>query len=83
MGGSKMSNNQAMLEYLVNKFLPYGLLIYLLVLNIELTNYFLYVIVGLIIFIDKFSFKIGRSVGEYENNILFRKRVDKKVDKKE
>lgn len=83
MGDSKMSNNQAMLEYLVNKFLPYGLLMYLLLLNIELTNYLLYVIVGLIVFIDKFSFKIGRSVGEYENNIVFKNKVDKKVDEEE
>ena len=81
MGGLKMNNNQAMIEYVLNKFLPYFLLGVLLVYSFPLTNFVPYVIIGLVFFIDKYSFKIGRSVGEYENNIIFRTKVDKEVEK--
>ena len=78
-----MNNNQAMFEYVVNKFLPYFILGILMVYSFSLTNFVPYVIMGLVFFIDKYSFKIGRSVGEYENNIIFKNKVDQEVDKDE
>jgi hypothetical protein len=73
-------SNWAVIDYLLNKYLPYVIVIGLLLLNLDLTNYALYVLFGVIIFIDRFSFNIGRSVGEYENNPCFKEKVDRKVE---
>lgn len=75
-----MNNNQALLEYILNKFIPWLIFLVFLFLNIELTNIALYIIISAAVFIDRFSFKVGRSVGEYENNSTFRNDVDNKVD---
>ena len=76
-------SNWAVIDYLLNKYLPYVIVIGLLLLNLDLTNYALYVLFGVIIFIDRFSFNIGRSVGEYENNPHFKEKVDRKVEDEE
>ena len=70
----------AAMEYVTNKFLPYLFIFLLLFTGLELTDFRPWVIALLIIFIDKYSFKIGRSVGEYENNPLFRNSVDETLD---
>ena len=75
-----MNNNQALVEYVLNKFGPYIILLSFMFTYFELTNIALYVILGCVFFIDRFSFKIGRSLGEYENNPLFKRDVDEKVD---
>ena len=75
-----MNNDQALLEYVLNKFAPWLIFLVFIFLNIELTNVALYVIISAVVFIDRFSFKVGRSVGEYENNSAFKKDVDKKID---
>ena len=75
-----MNNDQALLEYVLNKFAPWLIFLVFIFLNIELTNVALYAIISAVVFIDRFSFKVGRSVGEYENNPAFKKDVDKKID---
>ncbi len=70
----------AAIEYVVNKFAPYLIIFLLLFTNFELTHYAPWVISCCIFFIDKYAFKIGRSVGEYENNPMFRKEVNDKVE---
>ena len=64
----------------MNKFLPYSIVLILLFTSLGLTDFRFWVISLSVIFIDKYSFKIGRSVGEYENNPAFRNSVDKTLD---
>jgi len=71
-----MSNNQALIEYILNKSFPYLILGVLLFNNFNVTDFSLYGILGSVIFIDLYSCKIGRAIGEYENNSTFRKHVD-------
>ena len=76
-----MSNNQALIEYLLNKACPYLILGFLLFYNFKLTDVSLYGIIGLVLFIDWYSGRVGRAMREYENNPKFRKHVDKCVEK--
>tara|TARA_Y100001938_G_scaffold151216_1_gene247698 strand:- start:14629 stop:14868 length:240 start_codon:yes stop_codon:yes gene_type:complete len=78
---SEISN--ATLEYIFNKFIPYLLIFILLFTNFNLTDFEPWVISCLIFFIDKYAFKIGRSVGEYENNPVFKQEVDESFDKED
>jgi hypothetical protein len=71
-----MSNNQALIEHILNKSCPYLVLGFLLFYNFNVTDFSLYGIIGSVIFIDLYSCKIGRAMGEYENNPNFRKHVD-------
>lgn len=80
MESSKMNNTQALIEYLLNKFVPYALLGFCLFLSIGPYNVNMYIIVGIVIFIDKYSFNLGRSMAEYENNPDFKKQVDDSLD---
>lgn len=73
----------ATLEYIANKFSPYLLIFILLFTSFELFDYKPWVISFLIFFIDKYAFKIGRSVGEYENNSNFRNEVNDALEKEE
>jgi len=68
--------DQYALEYCLNKFAPYLIIYILLFTSLGLDDFRTWVICGLIFFIDKYAFKIGRSLGEYENNPKFRKEVD-------
>ena len=70
----------AALEYVANKFLPYLLIFILLFTSMELTDFRPWIISFLIFFIDKYAFKIGRSVGKYENNPRFKNAVDQELD---
>lgn len=72
--------DQYALEYLLNKFAPYLIVYILLFSSFSLDNFRPWVICMMIFFIDKYAFKIGRSVGEYENNPKFRKEVDDNLD---
>ena len=75
-----MSNNQALIEYLLNKACPYLILGFLLFYNFKLTDVSLYGIIGSVIFIDWYSGRIGRAMGEYDNNPEFRKRIDESIE---
>jgi hypothetical protein len=75
----KEVDNIAM-EYALNKFLPYLMIFVILFTSYELSNFRPWVVCGLIFFIDKYAFRVGRSLGEYENNANFRNEVDKKLD---
>jgi len=70
----------AALEYVLNKFLPYLIIFVILFTALELTDLRPWIVCALIFFIDKYAFKIGRSVGEYENNPAFKQKVDKEVE---
>ena len=74
-----MSNHQALIEYLLNKTCPYLILGFLLFCNFKISDISLYGIIGSVIFIDWYSGRIGRAMGEYENNPNFRKHVDECV----
>ena len=75
-----MSNHQALIEYLLNKVCPYLILGFLLFYNFKLTDVSLYGIIGSVIFIDWYSGRIGRAMGEYDNNPEFRKRIDESIE---
>ena len=75
-----MSINQALIEYLLNKVCPYLILGFLLFYNFKLTDVSLYGIIGSVIFIDWYSGRIGRAMGEYDNNPEFRKRIDESIE---
>ena len=72
--------DNAALEFALNKYLPYLLVLFIIFSSLELSDFRPWVMCGLIFFIDRFSFKVGRSLGEYENNPKFRNEVDKKLD---
>lgn len=64
---------QAVLDYCLNKFCPFLILGALLFLNFEVTNWVPYAILATVIFIERFSFKVGYSVGFCEKNNLIPK----------
>ena len=76
-----MSNHQALIEYFLNKVCPYLILGFLLFYNFKLTGVSLYGIIGSLLFIDCYSRRVGRAMGEYENNAEFRKIIDESVEK--
>jgi len=75
--------NAVAIEYIVNKFAPYLLIFILLFTNFSLVDYEPWVISCLVFFIDKYAFKVGRSVGEYENNENFRREVNQEFEDEE
>ena len=70
----------AAIEYIFNKYLPYFIIFVILFTSLELTDLRPWIVCGFVFFIDRYSFKIGRSVGEYENNPAFKKEVDREVE---
>ena len=58
----KTNNYQSILNYCLNKYCPFAIILFLLFSNFDLTNWELYAIIALVIFIDRFSFKVGYSV---------------------
>ena len=75
-----MSNHQALIEYILNKACPYLIFGFLLFYNFKLKDVSLYGIIGSVLFIDCYSRRIGRAMGEYENNPEFRKMIDESVE---
>ena len=59
---SKLGGSHAILNYCFNKFSPFIVVLGLLFSKFNLTNWEPYVIIGMILFIDRFSFKVGYSV---------------------
>ena len=57
---------QAVLNYSLNRFCPIIILGALIISNFSLTNWQLYVTIALMIFMDKYQFKVGYSVGYCE-----------------
>lgn len=80
MENLKMNSTQAMIEYLLNKYLPYIILLTCLYFSIGIYNIYFYIIIGLVIFIDRFSSTIGRSMGQYDSDPDFKKRVDDSLE---
>lgn len=70
----------AAIDYIANKYCPYLIIFVLLFINFELTELTPWGISICVFFIDKYAFKIGRSVGEYENNPNFKQEVDSNFD---
>jgi hypothetical protein len=58
-----MNNPQAIINYTLNRFCPMIILGILMFLNFSLDNWHLYVVLCLMIFMDKYQFKVGYSVG--------------------
>lgn len=61
-----MNNLQAIVNYCLNRFCPLILVTFLIFANFELTRWEPYVIMGLILFMDRFQYKVGYSVGYCE-----------------
>ena len=55
-------------NYCLNKFCPFLVIVALVFLNFELTTWEPYVIIAMVIFIERFSFKVGYSVAYCEEN---------------
>ena len=75
-----MTNNQALMEFLLNKICPYLILVFLLFYNFEMNDISLYVILVTVLFIDWYSGRIGRAMGAYDNNKEFKKLVDDAIE---
>lgn len=58
-----MSNPQAIVNYTLNRFCPMIILGFIIFSNFALDNWHLYALVALMVFMDKYQFKIGYSVG--------------------
>jgi len=54
------------LEYVMNKFCPYAIIAFLVFWSIGFDNFVPYVVMGLIYYIDRFSFKTGHAVAVCE-----------------
>ena len=61
-----MNNVQAIVNYCLNRFCPMLMLGFLIFMNFELTQWEPYVIIALMIFMDRYQFKVGYSVGYCE-----------------
>lgn len=53
-------------EYLLNKLCPYAIISFLTFINMGFFTWEPYVIMGLVYFIDRFSFKTGHAVATCE-----------------
>ena len=58
----KIRKLQPVVDYCFNKFCPFIMVIFLIFSKFELTMWEPYAIIGLILFIERFSFKVGYSV---------------------
>ncbi len=63
-------NKMMMLNYSANKFLPMLIIAFLVFYKIGFEAWEPYVILGLMVFIDKFSYKVGYSVALCEERGL-------------
>lgn len=77
---SMINNTQAMMEYLLNKYVPYLILLGCLYFSLGLFDIMFYIILCAVLFIDRHSFLIGKSHGIYEVDPKFRKHVDDSID---
>lgn len=75
-----INNTQAMVEYLLNKYVPYLILLSCLYFSLGLYDVMFYIIFGAVLFIDRHSFLIGKSHGMYEADPRFRKHVDDSIE---
>ena len=58
-----MNSTQIILNYCLNRFCPMIFLGFLIFMNFDLTSWEPYAIIGLMVFMDRFQFKVGYSVG--------------------
>lgn len=79
MENSKTNHISVMFEYVSNKYIPYIASLFIIFTQIGL-DLFSFILIGLIIFIDSYSYKLGRSIGEYENNENFKKHIDNQLE---
>lgn len=63
----KINTFEAIVNYTLHKFCPFAVIIWLIFTKFSLTNWEPYVIIGMIVFIDRFSFKVGYSVAYCES----------------
>ena len=58
----------AIINYSLNKFLPYVILLGIVFSQMDYTTIYPYLTMGFVYFVDKFSFKTGYSVAYCEKN---------------
>ena len=61
-------NVNAIINYSLNKFVPYLFLLFFIFSQMDYTGLYPYLTLGFIIFVDKFSFKTGYSVAYCKRN---------------
>ena len=61
-----MNSVQAVVNYCLNRFCPVLMLGILIFTHFELTQWELYAIIALMVFMDRFQYKVGYSVGYCE-----------------
>ena len=71
----------AALDYVMNRFFPYAMIAFMVFIQFGFLNFQPYLIMGLIWFIEKTSFGVGRSVGYYEGCPEYKEQVDKEIKK--
>lgn len=59
---------QAILDYSLNKFCPLIIIGFLIFSNLTLNSWEPWVIMGMVLFVERFSFKVGYSVAFCEKN---------------
>ena len=74
------SNNWAAINYLLNRFCPYGIILFLLFTKFEPTEFQPYCITAAVWFLDRYSFVVGHSMRTYENNAEYRRKVDRELE---
>ncbi len=58
-----MNKTNAILNYSLNRFCPMAIVILILLSSFSLNDWKIYALIPLLIFMDKYQFKVGYSVG--------------------
>ena len=74
---------QAAIDYVLNRFCPYGIIIALLFSGFGFADFRPYSIIFLVWFLERFSFGVGHSCGTYENNSEFKREIDRELEEDE
>ena len=75
------STKWAAVEYVLNRFCPYGIISFLIFVQFGFYSFQPYAIMGLIWFLEKYSFSVGHSVGRFECDPEYREEVNKEIEK--
>lgn len=61
-----MNTTQAIINYCLNRFCPILMLGFLFFMHLDLTSWPPYAMIAILIFMDRYQFKVGYSVGYCE-----------------
>ena len=75
-----MKHKQAAFDHCINKFCPYFIIGAILFHEFTFADFRPYLAIGLIYFIEKFSFNVGFACGRYDHDTDFRNKVEGDID---